>query len=761
MAGLAPPNLRLASPEAEAANDGAEVQVEIVEDGPDQPVLDQDGAILEIRHGDGSITISLDGKPIADAKREINTEWYRNLADDINQAELSRVADDLLRAIKEDMDSRTEWVETRATGMKMLGLKVEVPGLQGASDGAPVEGMSKVRHPLLLEACLRFQANARSEMLPTDGPVKIRNDDNNGGQGEDQLAEDLEHDFNHFLTAVATEYYPDTDRMLLMLGFGGASFKKGYFCPIRNRPVLESVDADDLIVNNSATDLANARRVTHRIDMTPSVVKRLQILGVYRDVSLGTPKERDLDSAEREKASQQGVQVSTFNAEDRNREIYECYCELDLKGFEHELRGRETGLEVPYRVTIDVSSQTVLSLVRDYNEDTKDLPERRRTFVQYTYIPGFGFYGIGLLHILGNTTNAITAAWRELLDAGMYANFPGFLITKNGSRQNTNLFRVPPGGGAQVDTGGAQKIQDAVMPLPYKEPSTALMELVENIATTGQRLGGTSEMQVGEGTQNAPVGTTLALIEQSTKVENAVHKRLHSSQAEEFQMLRDLFKEHPESFWQRKRGMAKAWDEATFLKALDDFDLVPQADPNTASHTQRVIKYMALRQMASANQAAYNMDAVDRAGLRLLQFGNPDEFLLSPAQQAAQGPPPEVQKEIAKLQIDGKKADADVALADAKVQEIQDKIVHRSNAQTDTPVDIMDAKTRALDAQTKAKGLGLKGHEIQIEDQNRDQDRQAQKDLAYLDVAKEVMRNPARAEVGARDVKPIEREIGE
>lgn len=766
MSGLVTQTLRQQPPE-DVANDRSPVEVEIVEGGEDKPVLDDSGAILRIEHSDGSITVSLDGKPIDGPERQDNTDWYRNLVEEIDQQELSRIADDLLRAISDDIQSRKEWVETRAQGIKMLGLQVEIPNLAGASDGAPVEGMSKVRHPLLLEACLRFQANARSELLPTDGPVKIRNDDNNPNVGEDTLADDLESDLNHFLTAVATEYYPDTDRMLLMLGFGGTSFKKGYFCPIRNRPALESVDADDLIVNNSATDLNNAKRITHRIDMPPSLVKRLQILGVYRKVQLSDPKERDLDSADRAKMAQEGVQANVFNPYDRDREIYESYCEQNIKGFEHKLKGEETGLEIPYRVTIDVSSREILSVVRDYGEETKDLPERRRTFVQYTYVPGFGFYGIGLLHILGNTTNAITAAWRELLDAGMYSNFPGFLITKNGSRQNTNLFRVPPGGGVQVDTGGAQRISDAVMPLPYKEPSQALMALVESIATTGQRLGGTSEVQVGEGRQDAPVGTTLALIEQATKLENSVHKRMHSAQAEEFQMLRDLFKEHPESFWQRKRKMARPWDEKTFLQALEDFELVPQADPNTSSHTQRVVKFMALKQLQGASPDLYQRYAVEQAGLRLLQFGSPEEFLVPPEQAENPGPTPEEQKEIAKLQIDKQKADADdkraqadAGLAAARAKEIEANIERGPQTQEDTLVDVMDAQTRRLDAQTKAKGLVLQAHDTQIEDHNRDQDRSADMHMAYLDIAKEALRDPEAAEKGAKEVPKIEREVG-
>ena len=365
------PNMRLNDEEPAIA--APDIMIEMVGDAPDNEILDQKGNVLEIEHGDGSISISLDGRPISNAPTvEDKSNWFRNLADEIDQQELYSIADELIRGIDDDLTSRKDWVEERSNGLRLLGLKIEIPGLGGSAEGAPVEGMSRVRHPLLLEAVLRFQANARSELLPTDGPVKVRNDDNNATLGEDQVANAHERDMNHYLTSTAPEYYPDTDRMLFMLGFGGTAFKKIYYCPLRNRPVSESVDADDLIVNNAATDLKNAKRVTHRVMMRPSVVKRLQILGVYRDVELSTPLPAKLDSVQREKKAQQGVADESLNPEDRDREIYEVYCELDIPGFEHKLKGKVTGLEIPYRVTIDVSTKEVLSIVRNYEEDTND-----------------------------------------------------------------------------------------------------------------------------------------------------------------------------------------------------------------------------------------------------------------------------------------------------------------------------------------------------------------------------------------------------
>ena len=750
------PSIRQQEGEPTGGLGGLEDILVEIEQGHDKPETDDKGNILRIEHDDGSVSVSLDGEPVERAEGDNPVGWFDNLVEDIDRAELGRVAEDLLRGIEDDLNSRQDWIEDRAQGIKLLGLKIEIPGLQGASDGAPVEGMSKVRHPLLLEAVLRFQANARSELLPTDGPVKVRTEGDGDTYQEDELADALQADLNHYLTTTAREYYPDTDRMLFMLGFGGTAFKKVYFCPLRGRPVSESVDADDLIVNNAATDLSTAKRITHRVNLKPSTVKRLQILGVYRDVDLGTPSFEEKDAVQREKADQQGVSVEARNPDDRDREIYEVYCELDIIGFEHKYKGKITGLEIPYRVTIDKSSREILSIVRNYDEPTgeegDELPEARINFVKYQFVPGMGFYDIGLLHILGNTTNAVTAAWREMLDAGMYANFPGFLMADNGARQNTNIFRVPPGGGALVKTGGLP-INQAIMPLPYKEAGAGLMNLVTNIVETGQRVGGTAEVAVGEGRQDAPVGTTIALIDQATKVLNSVHKRMHASQAEEFQLLVRCFKEHPDSFWKRCRKPSIQWSEAVFNQAINDCELVPQADPNTASHTQRVMKIMALKQLQQQNPAMYDPKAIDMAALKAMGWSNPEQFMVPP--QAQQQVPPEVQKAMAELQILKQEADAKTAVAQASVQESQadgqarlmDAETKRILAQAkleemrakgggeqapsgegpwrqvDAEAKMMDAETRRILAELKAADLGLSVDKMQMESDHREADR--------------------------------------
>jgi hypothetical protein len=742
MSGLNP-NIRLLGESEPDEMGDMDVQIESADEAADIPEIDENGAILKIDHGDGSITLSLDGKPIADAE-DVDGQpegWFDNLSNKIDDSELARITEDLLRGVQDDLESRNEWIEDRAQGIKLLGLKIELPGIQGTGDGAPIEGMSKVRHPLLQEAVLRFQANARSELLPTDGPVKIRDDANGTTVQRDEIANAFEKDMNHFLTSTAREYYPDTDRMLLLLGFGGTSFKKVFFCPLRNRPASDSVDADNLIVNNSATDLSTAMRITHRVMLKPSTVKRLQILGVYRDIDLSTPMEVTPDAAAEAKASQQGITTTSANPEDRDREIYEIYCELDIKGFEHKFKGKVTGLEIPYRVTIDVSSREILSITRNYDQpDTGMLPEARTTFVKYTFVPGLGFYDIGLLHILGNTTNAITAAWRELLDAGMYANFPGFLISDVGARQNTNIFRVPPGGGAQVKTGG-QKISDAIMPLPYKEPSGALMSLVENMSQTGMRVGGTSELQVGEGRADAPVGTTLAMIEQATKILNAVHKRMHSAQAEEFALLVQCFREHPESFWERNRKPTIAWNEELFLQALTDVELVPQADPNTSSHSQRVMKIMALKQLQAANPQLYDEIAIDKAALRSIGWSNPEQFL-KPEDQRNQ-PSPDLLKGMEDVKIAHQKADADTMRAQAAMLKAQQPAAPTGLAGP-TGKDPQELQIKMMTEQNRAKQMELSAQRDMANDENRDLDRENDIRLEQMKMDRDSMNDAVR-----------------
>jgi len=718
---------------------------------PDPEPDGEPAVVLELENDDGTVTVSLDGKSLVDDEDAAPPGWYDNLAERVDADELGRVANDLLRGINDDITSRKDYIESRAEGLKLLGLRSEIGDSVGDTNG--VAGTSRVRHPLLLEALLRFQANARSEMLPTDGPVKVRNDAIGSTTEQDRLADALEKDLNHYLTATATEYYPDTDRMLLMLGFGGSAFKKVYFCPIRRRPVSESVDAADLIVNQSATDLRNARRVTHRVVMTHSVLKRLQILGVYRNIPLTVAAPIPTDALKQEQQSIAGI-APIYSAEaNEDREIYECYCELDLKGFEHKWKGKPSGLEVPYRATIDVATQQILSLVRDYPPSDDDLPQKRDTFVKYAFVPGFGFYDIGLLHILGNTTNALTAAWRELLDAGMYACFPGFLYGDTGGRQNTNMFRVPPGGGAPIKTQGA-RIQDAVMPLPYKEPSQALMQLADNMAQTGMRVGGTSEQAVGEGRADAPVGTTLAMIEQAQKVLNAVHKRMHAAQADEFRLLVKVFREHPESFWERCRKPTMQWNEELLIQALNDCELVPQADPNTASHSQRLMKVAALKQLQAAQPGLYDPIAVDKMALTALGWSNPEQFMAPPAAQGA--PPPELLAAQAKAASEAKTADARMLGAQTGAALAQAKLM---NPDQSGPSE-MDLALKAKAEDTRARQIEFQQQRAGADDLNRDKDREADLAIEQAKLVADMLRLDAESALPVGAVQEALTDLG-
>lgn len=640
----------------------------IVIDTNDEDATEQtdDGAVIKLP--DGNVVIDLSSR-----RKDEGAEGFdKNLALKMDAGSLAVIAEQLLQGIEADITSRREREQTRSRGIELLGLKLEEPKSDVGTSASGVEGMSTVRDPLLLEAILRFQANAIGELLPAEGPVKIKNI---GTEtiADDGLAEELEKDFNHYLTDTSTEYYPDTKRMLFWTGFGGSGWKKVYSCPIRRRPVAESIDEDDLIISNGATDLWNAGRVTHRITMRPSIMKRMQYLGVYRDVNLGQPSPQPTQ-VDQKKESVEGVRPNQDRPEDQPYTLYECYCEIDLDDYApKDFKGE--GIPLPFRVTIDKDSREILELHRNWKEEDKAaLP--RKYFVKYPYIEGMGIYGIGLLHILGNLTTALTAAVREMLDAGMFANFPGFVVAKSATKQLTNEFRIPPGGGVawQADSGN---IRDAVMALPYKDITPGLLGLVDKLREVAQRLGGTADMPVGEGKQDAPVGTTIALIEQATKVESAVHKGLHHAQAEEFQLLKERFKEDPEAFWRHNPNCATQWTKEKFLAALENCDLVPVADPNTPSHMHRLAKGVALKTMATtAPPGLYDMRKVDTyVGQNILKIPDFDQFFAPPPPPNA-APDPNLITAQAKLitaQSTAQKVQAGVVSEQSKLQDAQEQ----------------------------------------------------------------------------------------
>ena len=454
--------------------------------------------------------------------------------------------------------------------------------------------------------------------------------------------------------------------------------------------------------------------------MRPSVLRRMQLLGVYRDISLpapGTPAPRDAVDIKIDQT--QGIAPATYlDTADQDRELYECYCEYDLPGFEHKLEGKETGLPLPYKVALDKEARRILEIRRNWDEDDAFCLAINR-IIAYIFIPGLGFYGIGLLNVLGNATKAVTAAWRLMIDAGMFANFPGFLYLKHLAKQLTNQFRIPPGGGMAIDAVGGD-ITKAIMPLPYKDPSAVFIQLIENVVTTAQRVGGTAELQIGEGRQDAPVGTTLALIEQATKLMSAVHKRLHQAQGAEFDVLKELLKEDPEALWRHNKKskvlalltaeagqepivdaeeQAEARHRELFLAALSDCELVPRADPNTSSQTERILKAVALRQMASTNPNI-DMNEVDLRAMQTIGIDD-GESLFKPAPPPGAQPPPQPENITAEATL----LAAQARITDSQTR-AQEAAIKARQTQQDAAIDAA-TKMQELQAKEKIASLGV------------------------------------------------------
>ncbi len=672
--------------------------------------LENTDEVIEIDTGDGTvITINLPSDKKPDTEE---SDFDDNLAEYIDDGTLRTIASTLIEDIEADDQSRSEWLENYAQAMDLLGNKVELPSSGANSSSTVTSGQSTVRNPLLLEACIRFQANSRGELLPAGGPVKIRND-GKSNKAMDQAAQALETDFNHYLTSTATEYYPDTDKMLFKVGFGGMGFKKVFYCPIRRRPVSESVPVEDIIVNDAESSLDSCGRITHQIRMRPSTLKRMQLLKVYRNVPLVAPSMPEDNPITRKANEMQGVTPHTEqNPMDNIRTIYECYCELDLADFPHKENGKPTGLPLPYRVTIDKETQVILEIRRWWKEDD-DRCLRKEVFVDYIFEPAFGFYGWGLKDILGNTTLALTAAWRLALDSAMYANFPGFLYSKQLGRNNSNEFMVPPGGGAPIDTGG-MPINQVIMPLPYKDVSPAFINLMNEVQSSGQRLGGVTELQVGEGNANAPVGSVIAMIEQATVAMSAVHKRLHAAQSKEFKLLIDLFKQYPSSFWEGNKAPEGKWDDASLILALNTNTIVPSADPNTASQAARVQKCLAILQLANQQPELYDIKAVHERCLDMV--GIDDYQSLFNQNPVAQGDP-------------------------AKEAEAQAKM--------------MDAQSKLKMAEAKQAEVGVLMKDAEIDGQNRQADRESRERLAVVGFAKDIAMHPESAGVAMPLIMPM------
>lgn len=669
-----------------------EIEVNVIDaDDPSNSSIDPLTGVLRIEADDGSVVIDFSPKKEKDLQEGHNA----NLAKDLDSTNLSSLCSDLLDGIDSDINSRSELDMLFSRGIDLLGVKLEEASSEVTTQGS----VSKVWHPLLMEAVVRYQANASAEMLPSSGPVKVRDDEPLADPARMETAQAFEKDFNHYLTVVRKEYYPDTRRMFTAQGFYGNAFKKIYHCPLRRAPVSDYVSVANLIVSNDAVSLQNAVRITHKSLMSPTVMKRMQIVGAYVNQTLQQPNSQLSDLQQKIKETE-GINPQ-FRYQDTPYTIYECYVDLDPTEYGLSEPDAPEGLPLPYRVTIDKDGRTILEIRRNWKEDDEDYKSIIR-FVKYGFIPSLGFYDWGLIHLLGNTARALTAIERQLLDAGQFANFPGFLMSDRGSRQETTQIRIPPGGGHAIKTGGA-RIQDVIMAVPYKEPSTVLAALAQKIAEDGQRLGMMSEVNVGEGRADVPVGTTVALIEQATKVVASVHKQNHSSQQEEFEMLKELFKENPQALWKFAKSPARKWQMS---EEFEDVELVPASDPNVPSRIHRVMMAQALAQLSQIFPSMNKSAALD---IILMTLGYNSNSNLNPPQAPGAGMPQVDPTKMATVQLKSqdmqRKAQTEIIQTKQRAQDTMVK------AQTEMAQ--LNAKKEIADEREKTERLRL-AHDVQI-----------------------------------------------
>lgn len=639
----------------------------VIDDEGNEPRVDPVTGTIETDQDDGGVIVQLDARRPKQQDEEPDG-FDENLCDKIDAALLSKIAVDLHEQIEADDKSRGNYLEIRARAMGLLGLELKEPRASVGDTSAAVEGMSTVTNPLLLEACLKGWANAEAELLPSEGPVKV--DDEGSVEAEEELAEAYERDANYFFTEVMTEYYPDTSHMLLWgTYFGGSGIKKVYRDPLLRRPTSQSVDVKDFIVSDTTKDLKSCQRLTHQVEMRPSVMKRMQLAGAYRDVSLQEPAPVAPGPTDAKIAAIQGTNPTAQRREDQPYILWESQCELDLPDFAPG-KFKDEGIPLPYLVTIDKESKQVLAIRRDWKEEDEEC-QRKRMYVKFPYVPGPGFYGTGLLNILGNCSSAMTAAWREALDTGMFANFPSFLIAKLSGRQNTSDLRVGPGTGVPIETNG-QPINAIAAPMPYKDVTPGLLALMDKITQQAESVGGVADIPTSEGIQNVPVGTMLAQIEQATKVMAAAHRGQYKAQAEEIGLILDLLRENPEDFWRSNKKCRGYWDEAKFEQALNDCQLVPRADPNTPSHIHRVAKALAIAQMGGMPFFAPVMDPVASAQRIFAIIREDPTGIIRPPPQAAapQGPDPQMMMAAAKVQT----AQTGQFKAQADAQNAQDQL---------------------------------------------------------------------------------------
>ena len=527
-----------------------------------------------------------------------------NLADEIPDSVLDSLASDLLADFESDVSARKDWVQTYVDGLELLGLKME-------DRSEPWEGACGVYHPLLTEAVIKFQAETITATFPASGPVKTQII---GKETEEkkEASQRVQDDMNYQLTDVMTEYRPEHERMLWGLGLAGNAFKKIYYDPYLGRQVAMYVPAEDVVVPYGASSIESAERVTHVMRKTANEIRRLQYEGFYRDVDLGEPS-NTMDDIEKKIAEKLGFRATT----DDRFKLLEMHVELNLEGFEHEDHdGKQTDIALPYVVTIEKGTNTILSIRRNWDPEDESC-KKRNHFVHYGYVPGFGFYCFGLIHLIGAFAKSSTSILRQLVDAGTLSNLPGGFKTR-GLRVKGDDTPIAPGEWRDVDVPSGT-MRDNFMPLPYKEPSQTLLTLLQGIVDEGRRFAGAADLAVSDMSSNSPVGTTLAVLERTLKVMSAVQARIHYSMKQEFILLRDIIRDYcPDEYdYDPTEGSRHA------KKA--DYDLVyvlPVSDPNASTMAQRVVQYQAALQLAQGAPNLYNMPVLHRQMLEVLGIPN-------------------------------------------------------------------------------------------------------------------------------------------
>jgi hypothetical protein len=557
----------------------------------------------EVSIGLGDIEIDL--KP----QKETADTFDANLAEYMDDGELDSLGKELVEDFGKDINDRKDWIKTYVDGLKLLGLQYE-------ERTEPWQGACGVFHPMLTESVVRFQSEAMMETFPAMGPVKTQIVGAIDLLREEAAAR-VREDMNYQLTEVMTEYRPEHEKMLWSLPLAGSAFKKVYYDPSKGRQMAVFIPAEDIVVPYGARDLESAERVTHVMRKTENEVRKLQEAGFYSDVELGDPT-HDMDDIEKQKAEEQGM--SALN-DDRYR-ILEMHVDLDLPGYEHkDKKGKETGIALPYVVTVEKGTGKVLAIRRNWYEDD-ELHTKRQHFVHYQYIPGFGFYGYGLIHLIGGYAKSATMLIRQLVDAGTLSNLPGGLKSR-GLRIKGDDTPIQPGEFRDVDVPSGS-IRDNILPLPYKEPSQVLFALFQNIVQEGRAFASSGDMNVSDMSNQAPVGTTLAILERTLKVMTAVQARLHFTMKQEFKLLKVIIADYtPEEYDYEPEDAGRMAKKSDY----ESVEVIPVSDPNAATMAQKIVQYQAVLQLAQSAPQLYNLPLLHRQMIEVLGIKNADKLV--------------------------------------------------------------------------------------------------------------------------------------